>query len=387
MRIIADKISKNYQSGPLANISRGLLGIKESYALKDISFCVKSGECVGIIGANGSGKSTLLKILCNITAPSSGRYTVNGKISALLELGTSFNPEYTGISNIYLNGAINGLTKAETKKLIPKITEFAQIGDYINKPVKFYSDGMFLRLAFSCATAISPDILIIDEALAVGDFSFRIKCCKKIESMLKEGTAVILVSHNADLIKRFCTKTLWLDKGRLKYMGDTETACALYMQSITGNADTCIQLENLSHLDCVNRFGSAIGAIKKINFPSTIKTGEDINAVADIFIPDTIPLKHLAFSISVKNEYGKDLFVVSTADCGVSFSSHGQRQVVLSFPCLLCRGKYSLSVSLEDRASVPIRYYDYIEHIQSFCVFDEKDRFGLFCTNADCEIK
>lgn len=202
---------------------------REHYALKNISFEIKKGETVGIIGTNGSGKSTLLKIITGVLSPSEGNVEVNGKISALLELGAGFNPEYTGIENIYLNGTMMGYTKEQMKERIQPILDFADIGDFINQPVKTYSSGMFARLAFAVAINVEPEILIVDEALSVGDTKFQIKCMNKMKQMMEGGTTVLFVSHDTNAIRRFCTKAIWINKGEFKKVGDVNRISDEYL--------------------------------------------------------------------------------------------------------------------------------------------------------------
>lgn len=185
---------------------------KDFYALKGVSFKIKRGETVGIIGKNGSGKSTLLKILTGVLTPSSGKMFVVGRISALLELGTGFNPEYTGIENIYLNGTIMGFSKEEMDSKLESIINFADIGDFIYQPVKTYSSGMFVRLAFAVAINVDPEVLIIDEALSVGDIKFQQKCYRKIEEFKVDKT-VLFVSHDLIAVNKFCDRTIWLNEG------------------------------------------------------------------------------------------------------------------------------------------------------------------------------
>ncbi|MBO5955611.1 MAG: ABC transporter ATP-binding protein, partial [Clostridia bacterium] len=189
--------------------------IQEFFALRDVNFSIEKGETVGIIGKNGSGKSTLLKILTGVINHTSGEKIMNGTVSALLELGAGFNPEYTGIENIYLNGTIMGIKKEEVDEKIDEIAEFAEIGDFINRPVKNYSSGMFVRLAFAVAINTDPDILIVDEALAVGDYRFQAKCYNKFEELKEKGKTILFVSHDVDSVRRFCTRALWLDNGKL----------------------------------------------------------------------------------------------------------------------------------------------------------------------------
>lgn len=201
---------------------------KEHYALKNISFQVDKGEAVGILGKNGSGKSTLLKILTGVLAPTYGTKIVNGKISAILELGAGFNPEYTGIENIYLNGIMMGYSKIEMQNRLNKIIDFADIGDFINQPVKTYSSGMFARLAFAVAINVEPDILIVDEALAVGDTRFQIKCIDKMKELKYSGTTVLFVSHATEQVKRFCNRAIWIDNGEVIDIGESSAIVDKY---------------------------------------------------------------------------------------------------------------------------------------------------------------
>lgn len=192
---------------------------KDFYALKDVNFKVKRGEALGIVGKNGSGKSTILKIITGVLQPSIGGVKIEGRIAALLELGAGFNGEYSGFENIYLNGTIMGFTRAEIEKKMPEIIAFADIGDFIYQPVKTYSSGMYVRLAFAIAIHVDPDILIIDEALSVGDIRFQRKCFRKIEEFKKTKT-FILVSHDLSSITKFCDRAIWLNEGELKSEGE-----------------------------------------------------------------------------------------------------------------------------------------------------------------------
>ena len=201
---------------------------KDFSALNGLSFDVEKGDAVGILGKNGSGKSTLLKMITGVLTPTSGTIEINGKISAILELGTGFNMEYTGIENIYLNGTMMGYTKEEMSKRVDSIVEFADIGDFINQPVKIYSSGMFARLAFAVAINVDPDILIVDEALAVGDTRFQIKCINKMKSLKENGTTILFVSHATEQVKRFCNKAMWIKDGKIKAYGESGEITDLY---------------------------------------------------------------------------------------------------------------------------------------------------------------
>ena len=208
---------KLYQkrSERLANAFGKEKNIKEFYALKGVSFEISKGECVGIIGHNGAGKSTLLKLLTGVAFPTSGEIEINGRLASMLELGSGFNPELTGMENIYFNGSLNGLTKEEIDGKLKDILEFADIGNFIEQPVKNYSSGMFARLAFAVAINVDPDILIVDEILSVGDVGFQVKCMEKFNEFKKKGKTILYVSHGLGTVKKFCDRAIWLQKGEV----------------------------------------------------------------------------------------------------------------------------------------------------------------------------
>lgn len=206
----------------------------EHYALRDVSMDIKKGETVGIIGTNGSGKSTILKIITGVLNPTGGTVTVNGRISALLELGAGFNMEYTGIENIYLNGTMIGFSEAEIKAKMDDILAFADIGDFVNQPVKTYSSGMFVRLAFAVAINIEPEILIVDEALSVGDVFFQAKCYHKFEEFKEMGKTILFVSHDLSSISKYCDRVVLLNKGTKLGEGTPKEMIDIYKQVLVG---------------------------------------------------------------------------------------------------------------------------------------------------------
>ena len=210
----------------------------EHYALNDLSFDVKKGETVGLIGTNGAGKSTTLKIITGVLTPTSGNVEINGRISALLELGAGFNQEYTGIENIYLNGTMIGFTKEEIDEKLQDILDFADIGDYVYQPVKSYSSGMFVRLAFAVAINIEPEILIVDEALSVGDVFFQAKCFNKFEEFKKQGKTILFVSHDLSSISRYCDRVILLNKGKKLSEGTPKDMINLYKKVMLNQIDT-----------------------------------------------------------------------------------------------------------------------------------------------------
>lgn len=205
---------------------------KDFYALNNVSFSIKKGETVGIIGKNGAGKSSLLKIITGVLTPSGGSVKTAGRISSLLELGTGFNPEYTGIENIYFQGTLFGYKKHEIDLKLNSILEFADIGEFINQSVKTYSSGMFARLAFATAINIEPDILIVDEALSVGDSMFEHKCMAKMRKMIDDGVSVLFVSHSIDAVRSLCSRAIWLENGAVKMDGSAQEITNIFMNDV-----------------------------------------------------------------------------------------------------------------------------------------------------------
>lgn len=208
----------------------GKINYKNFLALDGVSFSVEKGEVVGIIGKNGSGKSTLLKVIAGILKPTSGNISHSGVIAPMLELGSGFDPDLTGKENILLNGAILGFDRKFLENKYDEILEFSGLGDFINVPIRNYSSGMMMRLAFSIATLVDPDILIVDEILAVGDAAFQEKCAERMKKMMTGGTTVLIVSHSLGQIRELCSKVIWLDGGKVKMIGGTDEVCDRYAE-------------------------------------------------------------------------------------------------------------------------------------------------------------
>ena len=211
------------------------LMFQEFLALKNINFTVKRGESWGLIGKNGSGKSTLLKLISGIIRPYQGNVTVNGSISPLIELGAGFDPELTARENIFLNGALLGYSKRFIESHFQEIVDFAELNDFIDVPIKNFSSGMSARLGFAIATVQKPDILIVDEVLAVGDFAFQQKCKERMEHLLSNGTTLLFVSHSIEQVKELCSKAIWIDNGEVRAIGETHSVSQEYMSYITNN--------------------------------------------------------------------------------------------------------------------------------------------------------
>lgn len=367
---------------------------REHFALKGVSLDVKQGETVGIIGTNGSGKSTLLKILTGVLNLTSGEVSIKGRVSALLELGAGFNMEYTGIENIYLNGAISGYSKEEMKKRIPSIVEFADIGEFIDQPVKTYSSGMFVRLAFAVAINVDPDILIVDEALSVGDNVFQSKCYRKFEELKTKGKTILLVTHDVDSVRKFCDRCIWIEKGQLKEDGDVKKITSQYMAYTTkksiGNNSKKV-LENMNAIigreksfKPISRWGTNIGLIKYAAIYSNekeveyLEKGDEFKLVIDVdIIQDIIQDYPIGVAFSIKNKKGQDLIVASTFDQNKFFVKEGFYKVTFDMENYLVPGEYYIVASLETRETQVPTYIDYIEGAHYFKVGSDDIYYGM----------
>ncbi len=223
------------------------------WALRDVSFDIERGDSVGLIGTNGAGKSTTLKLISRIILPTSGDVIVNGRVTALLELGAGFHPELSGRDNIFLNGAVMGLSRKQVEQRVDQIIDFAEIDDFIDVPVKDYSSGMFARLGFSVAVHLEPDILLVDEVLSVGDAAFQQKCNERMAELRQSGITILFVSHSADAVLRTCSKAIWLDHGKLKIAGDATAVTDAYHEQIVERA-----ARRYSHADGSDRGGNGL---------------------------------------------------------------------------------------------------------------------------------
>lgn len=302
--IAISNVTKTYKlyNSPLDRLKEAVHPLGKKYhhdflALRDVSIEVKRGETIGIIGCNGSGKSTLLKIITGVLTPTAGLVTVNGKISALLELGAGFNPELTGIENIYFNGTLNGFTKQETDEHLDDILSFADIGEFIYQPVKVYSSGMFVRLAFATAINVNPDILIVDEALAVGDAKFQHKCFNKFKSFQDEGKTILFVTHDTGSITKYCSKAVLLQNGCIVDIGEPQNITKLYTDLLfTGSVEGYSARPKLLE---ANYHGFNIVHFQKRCFGISVSLGEiDISHVVEEKLEEYVKDKKCIFGTS-----------------------------------------------------------------------------------------
>ncbi|WP_303871814.1 ABC transporter ATP-binding protein [Acetobacterium wieringae] len=324
------------------------------YALNNINLEIKKGESIGIVGKNGSGKSTLLKIISGVLTQSKGTVCVDGKVSALLELGTGFNPEYTGIENIYSNGLIMGYSKEEMDEKLDDIVNFAQIGEYIYQPVKTYSSGMFARLAFATAINVDPEILIVDEVLAVGDAKFQIKCINKMEEFKASGKTVLFVSHTLEQIKRFCTKAVWIDQGEMRMFDEVTHVIDMYESEMLRESMEQKALEEGKQLLDNYEIEAHLGKITAMHCnKETINTFEDFIVDIEYELYDDLssePLVGVAF-YTIDRQY---IFGPNTHLDGVNIPKtkgiHHVRYVVPKLPLL--GGKYEVDIGLFANKSI-----------------------------------
>ena len=283
------------------------------WALSEVSFTIRRGEVVGVIGRNGAGKTTLLKLLSRISEPSAGRATIWGRVGSLLEVGTGFHPELTGRENIYLNSAILGMRKREIERKLDAIVAFAELEKFIDTPVKRYSSGMTVRLAFSVAAHLEPDILLVDEVLAVGDYAFQSKCLGKMDSLGESGRTVLLVSHNLTAIRRLAGRTLWFDQGKLRQDGETAATVAAYLEA---GSEFLRHGERIDLRRHPNRASGSEPAMSEVRIRGSaghdglIPMGADLEfAVA---FSHGEPLHKPSLSIAIEDEEGTRIFFVNT---------------------------------------------------------------------------
>lgn len=294
----------------------------EFTALQDVSFEIKKGETIGIIGRNGSGKSTLLQLICGILKPTSGTVQVNGRISALLELGAGFNPEFTGRENVYFQGAILGIPKEEMEAKFDGIAAFADIGEFIDQPVRTYSSGMYVRLAFSVAIHVQPDILVVDEALSVGDVAFQHKSIKRARELINAGTSLLLVSHDRNMITATCSRCIFIDKGRIMMDGLPADVFDYYYASVTKGSESLQQNRlDSGRSQVISGTGEArVETIRLLDNDGkeldNLEVG--ITVVLEFLVRVHQSVPRLALSFAIRDRLGQSIFSTNTNNFGKS---------------------------------------------------------------------
>jgi len=349
----------------IARLSARMLGRRvppreEFWALKDVSLEIKRGDTIGFVGVNGAGKSTLLKILSKVTVPTRGTLTVRGRVGALIEVGAGFHPELTGRDNIFLNGAIMGMRRKEIQAKFDRIVEFAEIDQFIDTPIKHYSSGMQMRLGFSVAAHIDPDILLIDEVLAVGDASFQAKCLNKLAQLKEQAKTVLLVSHNLTNISEHSKRVIWIDHGKIRMVDDPDTVVHAYLEHVTraltfgeGSADQAEQIA-LDKPACIL---DVLAFDQKEHPQSHFNTGDVV--VLDIAYSVRSALPGAVFGVLIQDAHGYPLGGIVTDPESVKLSGEEARGVVrLTLnPLLFIKGTYTLDAYIGDPTLK--KYYDY----------------------------
>jgi lipopolysaccharide transport system ATP-binding protein len=317
----------------------------EFWALEDVGFEVAQGETFGIIGHNGAGKSTLLKILSRVTPPTTGTIELDGRVGALLEVGTGFHPELTGRDNVFLNGAILGMTRREIASKFDEIVEFAEVGRFIDTPVKRYSSGMQLRLAFSVAAHLEPEILIIDEVLSVGDLAFQEKCLGRMEAVAGEGRTVLFVSHNLTAVSTLCPRSMLLDSGRKVCEGRTADVIEAYVRSVVRETGTLLTERDDRHGTGKLRFTEVVfeAGGRMVDSPAT---GEDFDIVLRYESADGKPVRNVSFAVQVLTLLGDVILHLYTRTAGVQVpEAPAVGEVRCHVPrCPLPPGQYAITL-------------------------------------------
>jgi ABC-2 type transport system ATP-binding protein/lipopolysaccharide transport system ATP-binding protein len=315
---------------------------RELWSLRDVSFTVGEGQALGILGANGAGKSTLLKIVSNITTPTEGRCRTRGRIGSLLEVGTGFHGELTGLENTYLNGAILGMTRHDVRRRLDEIIEFAGLAEFMDTPVKRYSSGMYLRLGFAIAAHLEADILVVDEVLAVGDVEFQRRCLGKMDEVERSGRTVLFVSHNMDAIASLCETSIWLDGGRIRASGRSEDVIDAYLRSAVGTSTgVSLEVDPKARAQVVG-----VALVDDAGAPQSVLTTRAGGWIQlDVVVNEVVP--GLDVSCLVATRSGTHILEEAVGDAHTSaLSARGRYRLKCELPAILTPGQYSISVWL-----------------------------------------
>jgi len=358
-------------------------------ALQEVSFEVARGETIGLVGQNGAGKSTLLKLLCGVTQPSSGSLSTSGTIASILELGTGFHPDFTGRDNAALNAAILGLSSSEVKEKLPAILEFSELGSFLNQPVKTYSSGMYMRLAFSVAVNVDPDILVIDEALAVGDGHFQKKCIDKIREFQQRGRTILFCSHALYYISTLCARTIWLDRGSVRRLGPSVDVVHEYESFLMQqdreikaaeehrSEDATVSPIRITSMSIENELGETA---------ATFRTGDDLHIRVQIVsdIPSQ-PIHLMAGVLRAADEL--QCFAVGTHSDGVDpLSGQSEYEIVVKLHGLpLLRGDYAIVLFAGDENAMHV--FDRRDLRPAFSISGDRYEIGMIAVSHEWEIE
>ncbi|MBQ7955140.1 MAG: ABC transporter ATP-binding protein [Lachnospiraceae bacterium] len=384
---------------------------KEHYALNGVSMDIYQGETVGIIGTNGSGKSTILKIITGVLNPTKGEVTTNGRISALLELGAGFNQEYNGIENIYLNGTMMGFSEKEIEERMPEILKFADIGDYVYQPVKTYSSGMFVRLAFAVAINIDPEILIVDEALSVGDVFFQAKCYHKFEEFKKMGKTIVFVSHDLSSISKYCDRVFLLNKGNLLGEGSAKEMIDAYKRVLVGQYEVPVQKDSENLLTDGELNMAALQAMGQN--PEKLEYGTKQAEIKEFYITDdknvrtTAVIKGTKFTLHMKVEFRERIVapifafsfknIKGTEITGTNsmiekaflepVDAGETKEITFEQNMSLQGGEYLLSLGVTGYAGSEFEVYHRLYDVLNVTVVSDKDTVGFYDMGSLVEVK
>lgn len=394
-----------------ALLHKGRPLFREFQALNKVSFNVGRGEVVGILGRNGSGKSTLLQILAGTVGPTAGNVVVNGRVAALLELGAGFNPEFSGLENVFLNAAILGLSREEVEAKLPEILAFADIGDFVYQPVKNYSSGMYVRLAFAVAACVDPDVLIIDEALAVGDIKFQSKCFRRFEELVRAGKTILFVTHSTEQVVRHCDRALLMEAGQLIDDGEPRAVVNRYVDLLLGGESTeeaggeeaAVQVEEsiagqleqrAGYCHTEYRWGQGGASLfdAELRRPGgrhgvTFRSGERLELVVRGHFERRC-LRPI-FGVYVKTPDGVIVYGNSTRNLLRTFPAAGageRREVVFEFAAHLGEGSYLLSLGLAEEDGADIRPLDRRYDVLQFDIQGQPGAVGIADLHASCRV-
>jgi len=374
------------------------------WALQEINLKVAKGETLGIIGQNGSGKSTLLQIIAGTLTPTTGEIWINGRVSALLELGSGFNPEFTGRQNVFFNGQILGLSREEVEAKFDDIAAFAEIGDFIDRPVKTYSSGMAVRLAFAVVANTEPKILIVDEALAVGDAKFQARCMKRIRSLKEQGVTILFVSHDSSTIKMLCQRAVLLNHGRVLEVGSPKDVVNRYIALLSSDTTSVdVGVEEVTNVgrdefisseqeSFMHRHGNKLAILNDVKITSAdgsqvktkLETGSVFNIVVSLEVKGE--LSDLVVGISIRNLMGVVIYGTNTQLMNIRFPQlNKDQQVTATFriPCCLNKGTYTVTVGIHSEEGLS---YDWIDELVVFEVNNSNIRDGIIDMNSIVEI-